>query len=152
MSLRIGIDPGASGAIVVLHDSKIVDFLLMPIFKDGKSTRVNGAEVANFMRKYPGGHVYLERVHSMPGQGVSSMFTFGHAAGLVQGVVTALGHPMTLVSPQTWKKRAGLLGTDKDAARSRAIQLFPSWEVLSKKGQGQALADATLIAMYGASD
>ena len=150
MSLRIGIDPGASGAIVVLHDNKIVGFLLMPVFKDGKSTRVNGAEVANFMRKYPGGHVYLERVHAMPGQGVSSMFTFGHAAGVVEGILQGACIPYTLVTPQSWKKRAGLIGADKDAARSRAIQLYPDLRILDLKGKGQAVADAILIARFGA--
>jgi crossover junction endodeoxyribonuclease RuvC len=55
-----------------------------------------------------------------------------------------------MVTPQKWKKAAGLIGTDKDAARTRAIQLWPNWRDLDKKGKGQALADAALIARYGA--
>jgi hypothetical protein len=53
------------------------------------------------------------------------------------------------VTPQAWKKSQGLIGTDKDAARSRAIQLWPTWKELHKKGKGQALADAALIARRG---
>lgn len=153
-SYRIGIDPGVSGAIVVLNcfsvgEPTVLDYMRMPTVKIGKSTRVAGAEIARFLQEYDSGHAYIERVGSMPGQGVASTFTFGHAAGLVEGVTTALCIPVTLVSPQTWKKAAGLIGTDKDAARSRAIQLWPRWAELSKKGAGQALADAALIARFG---
>jgi crossover junction endodeoxyribonuclease RuvC len=85
----------------------------------------------------------------MPAQGVASSFSFGHAAGVVMGVLGAFNVPVTLVTPQAWKKRAGLIGTDKDAARSQAIRLWPQWKELSLKGKGQALADAALIAKHG---
>jgi crossover junction endodeoxyribonuclease RuvC len=93
--------------------------------------------------------VYVEQVHAMPGQGVTSMFNFGHSCGTVMGVLGAMGLPCSLVTPQSWKKAAGLIGTDKDAARARAIQLWPKWRELDKKGKGQALADAALIALTG---
>jgi crossover junction endodeoxyribonuclease RuvC len=148
--MRIGIDPGCSGAIVVLRDSGEVDaFTLMPTFKAGKSSRVNGAALAAMLRDFREAHAYLEAVHAMPKQGVSSVFTFGHAAGVAEGILQGLGIAYTLVPPQTWKKRAGLIGSDKDAARSRAIQLWPAWRELDAKGKGQALADAALIAKFG---
>lgn len=151
----IGIDPGCSGALVAMHDDgTLFDTLLMPTIKIGTKSRVNGAAVAAWVakvrehRKVPC-HAFLEQVGAMPGQGVSSMFTFGHAAGLVEGVVTGAGIPLTLVTPQAWKKKAGLIGQDKDAARSRAIQLYPGCRLLDLKGKGQAIADAILIARYG---
>ncbi len=152
----IGIDPGSSGALAALRDDgAYLAHLVMPTIKVGTKTRVNGAAVSAFIRglmeQHPTAplHCYLEQVGSMPGQGVSSMFTFGHAAGLVEGVVTGAGLPITLVTPQAWKKSAGLIGSDKDAARSRAIQLFPALRALDAKGKGQALADAILIARHG---
>lgn len=151
----IGIDPGCSGALVVLTpDCTLLDCLLMPTVKNGKSSRVNGAAIAAFLSKYTkydraGTHAYLEAVHAMPKQGVSSVFTFGHAAGVAEGILQGLGIAYTLVPPQTWKKRAGLIGQDKDAARSRAIQLWPAWRDLDLKGKGQAFADAALIARFG---
>lgn len=152
----IGIDPGCSGALVALDgDGNHLRHLFMPTVKKGQSTRVNGAAVAAFLRElmeaHPAEpmHCYLESVGSMPGQGVASMFSFGHAAGLVEGVVTGAGLPLTLVTPQAWKKAAGLIGQDKDAARSRAIQLYPLVRDLDAKGKGQALADALLIARHG---
>lgn len=148
----IGIDPGASGAIVLLSDGVPVEWMLMPTMKIGSATRVNAAALAQFIGEQwesPIDHVYVEAVHSMPGQGVASSFNFGHSCGVVMGVLGALGMPHTLVTPQAWKKRAGLIGTDKDAARSRALQMWPTWTELSQKIKGQAFADAALIARYG---
>jgi crossover junction endodeoxyribonuclease RuvC len=149
--MRIGIDPGCSGALVVLApDGTYMAGVLMPTFKTGKSSRVNGAALGAFLRDYRiGAHAYLESVHAMPKQGVTSVFTFGHAAGVVEGLLQGIGIPYTLVQPTAWKRRAGLIGQDKDAARSRAIQLWPRWRDLDLKGKGQAFADAALIAKFG---
>lgn len=152
MSYIIGIDPGVSGAIVVLQSAAHpvpIEWIRTPTVKQGKSSRVDAAAVARFLEDFDCGHAYIEHVGSMPGQGVASTFTFGHAAGVVEGVVAAQMIPVTKVTPQAWKKRAGLVGKDKDAARSRAIQLWPRWDALGKKGEGQALADAALIARFG---
>ena len=147
---RIGIDPGVSGGIVVLRDGEPMTWARMPVVKSGKSSRVDGAQLARMLQPYEA-HAFVELVGAMPGQGVSSMFTFGHAAGSVDGVLAALSIPVTKVTPQAWKRRAGLIGKDKDAARSRAIQLWPTWGALGKKWEGQALADAALIARFGES-
>lgn len=145
----IGIDPGASGAIVMLEDGVPIEWMAMPVMKVGSATRVNAAALAAFFMESKTEHVYVEQVGAMPGQGVASMFNFGHNCGTIMGVLGALAVPHTLVTPQAWKKAAGLIGTDKDAARARAIQLWPEWRDLDKKGAGQALADAALIARYG---
>src|SRR5690606_16808140 len=95
-------------------------------------------------------HAYVERVSAMPGQGVSSMFNFGMGYGVIQGVLASLGIPYTLVTPQTWKKRAGLAGKDKDNARTLAQQLCPEAPLGRKKDIGRA--DAILIARFGGKD
>lgn len=151
--LILGIDPGCSGAITVLDEEyNYIDHLLMPTFKAGKSSRVNGAALTAFISQYRISHAYLEKVNAMPGQGVVSMFTFGHSAGVVEGIIQGLLIPYTLVTPQSWKKKAGLIGKDKDAARSEAIRLYPSIRTLDKKGAGQALADSILIARFGSNN
>lgn len=143
----IGIDPGCSGAVAVLDKNGAhMTHMLMPTMKVGKGSRVNGAALAAFLREHADCHAYLEKVGAMPGQGVTSTFTFGHAAGVVEGMLQGLGIPYTLVTPQAWKKTVGLIGKDKDAARTRAIQLYPELRVLDLKGKGQAVADALLIA------
>ena len=155
----IGIDPGCSGALVAMHSSTtIISSLLMPTVKVGSKSRVNGAAISAWIQQLRSEwahtdriHAFLEQVGAMPSQGVSSTFTFGHAAGLVEGVVTGAGIPLTLVTPQAWKKKVGLIGQDKDAARSRAIQLYPGLRELDTKAKGQAIADAILIARHGLS-
>ncbi|WP_018865111.1 hypothetical protein [Thioalkalivibrio sp. ARh3] len=149
--LYLGIDPGATGCLALLDaDGGYIDHLLMPTIKIGSRNRVNGAAVAHWLQQSGEiAHAFLERVQSMPKQGVASTFSFGHSAGLVEGVVAGAGIPLTLVTPQRWKKHAGLIGSDKDAARSRAVQLYPGLRALDAKGKGQALADALLIGRYG---
>ena len=129
--VRIGIDPGCSGAVVVLNGHAPIEWAVMPTMPVGKSTRVNGAELAAILRSWPDAHAYVEFVGAMPGQGVASMFSFGHAAGVAMGVLAALGIPHTLVAPPRWKKAAGLIGTEKDAARGRAMTY--SWRACGRE-------------------
>ena len=151
--LKIGIDPGLSGAIVFSRDDSPVEWHKMPTMKIGASNRVNAAALARIIKARMYGdddiRAYVELVGSMPGQGVASMFSFGHSAGVIQGVLGAFEIPVVMVTPQSWKKRAGLVGKDKDASRTLAIQMWPYWRELDKKGVGQAYADAALIALYG---
>ncbi|HFS8111095.1 TPA: crossover junction endodeoxyribonuclease RuvC [Enterobacter asburiae] len=150
MTVVLGIDPGCSGALVIVTEQGgYIDHLAMPTIKVGTKSRVNGAAVAAWLRQYGINHAYLEQVGAMPGQGTASMFTFGHAAGVAEGILQGLNIPYTLVTPQAWKKSAGLIGSDKDAARSRAIQLYPELRALDAKAKGQAIADALLIARFG---
>lgn len=153
--IEIGVDPGNSGAWAMLIDGVPIESGLMPLKKVGKSNRIDCVALAReisgaidlcFGMQY---RATIERVHSMPAQGVTSTFTFGHAAGAVEGVLAGIGVEAKLVTPQAWKKRAGLIGKGKDAARVMARERWPYWDDLALKGRGQALADAALIAVYG---
>ena len=148
----IGIDPGISGAVILMEtDGTLLDALPMPSIKTGKASRVNAAAIVGFLSQYSGfEHCYIEQVSAMPGQGVSSMFSFGHSAGVVEGLIAGMGIPYSKTTPQAWKKAYGLIGKDKDAARSRAVELYPSVRLLDLKGKGQAVADAIFIARHGA--
>lgn len=142
----VGIDPGVSGALAFIVDGAYSAHTFMPTVKLGKSSRVNASSLAGFIEGVDPDLVAIERVNAMPGQGVSSMFSFGHAAGVLEGVVATLGLPCELVTPQAWKRHFGLIGSEKDAARAKAVQLFPG-APLSRKKDG-AIADALLIAEY----
>ena len=149
--MRIGIDPGNTGAIALLSGSKLVSLSDMPLMANGKKQQINAAELASIVEdmKLIGGEVtaVVERVGAMPGQGVSSMFNFGMGYGVIQGVLAATGTPYILVTPQAWKKEAGLISKDKDMARTLAQQLFPDAPLARKKDIGRA--DAILIAHFG---
>jgi crossover junction endodeoxyribonuclease RuvC len=149
----IGIDPGITGAIVLIQsDGTFVDAMPTPSIKTGKASRVNAAAIHGFIDQYQPmiKHCYIEQVGAMPGQGTASMFSFGHSAGVVEGLIAGMGIPYSKITPQSWKKTYGLIGKDKDAARSRAVELYPSLRLLDQKGKGQAIADAIFIARHGA--
>jgi crossover junction endodeoxyribonuclease RuvC len=150
--VRIGIDPGITGALALLDkDFRISDVMDMPIMLlTGTRHQVNAAELAKIIKFWmidTQPVAYLEKVSAMPGQGVSSMFSFGTSYGIVQGILAALGIPMILITPQCWKKRAGIIGKDKDMARTIAQRLYPLADLDRKKDIGRA--DAILIARYG---
>lgn len=150
----IGIDPGCSGAIVVLMaDGSMHGHIQMPVLKTDtdKRSRIDGTVIADFLRGYLGTRctATIEHVGPMPKDGVTNAFTFGHGTGVIEGVLQAFEIPYTKSRPQAWKKACGLIGKDKDAARLAAIELYPDLKVLSLKGKGQAVADAIFIARVG---
>lgn len=143
MSNFIGIDPGASGALVAIDkDLKIVDYLIMPLKMDGQKSIVDASKVADFIEQHKPEFVALERVGARPGQGVVSMFSFGRNFGALEAIINAMQLPLHLISPQRWKAMWDLTGKDKDATRLACLDLFPDMEVLTKKAKGQAIADA----------
>lgn len=154
MRLTFGIDPGLTGAIAVLRDGLYADVLDMPTVGRGKAGRqtVNAGELAAYLRSWrgqcPGADVsaVVEDVASRPGQGVVSMFRFGASCGAVDGVLAALGIPVHRVSPVAWKRACGLLGSDKDASRGKAADLFPDAPLGRKRDHGRA--DALLLALW----
>ena len=154
--LIIGIDPGISGSICFLDNGKILDVIEMPIMTDGKKNKkqVNGSQVYNEISKRIKQfeknqiRVVIEHVSAMPGQGVTSMFNFGQSFGILKGICTAMQLPMYFVRPTKWKKYFNLLNSEKDASRTRAIEIFPyfSSELSRKKDSNKA--DAILIASF----
>ncbi len=154
MKIIIGIDPGLTGGIAVIDSSRktIIKLVDMPVSPDGKKKKVNGYGLLQIFGNYTRDDiemVYLERVSARPGQGVVSMFSFGRSYGAVEAAVSLLGFPLTYVTPQSWKRRAGLMGAEKDASRGKVLDLYPEADVHRKKDNGRA--DAVLIARYGES-
>ena len=154
--LIIGIDPGISGSICFFQDGKIVDVVEMPIMTEGKKNKkqVNGSQIFNEILKRIKNtdkkdiKVVIEQVSAMPGQGVTSMFNFGQSFGILKGICSAMQLPMYFVRPAKWKKYFNLINSEKDASRTRAIEIFPyfSSELSRKKDTNKA--DAILIANF----
>ena len=156
----IGIDPGKKGGVCVLsktpgrtNDGKFCmhnegEAVIMPCLKGLVDYFVH----EHVMRHYSGGIAYVENVHAMPGQGVTSMFNFGKGFGEILGVLAALNIRTELVSPQKWK-RAVLAGTDRDkAAAIRFVQEnYPDIDLTPGRCRvpQDGIADAVCIAHYG---
>jgi crossover junction endodeoxyribonuclease RuvC len=155
---HVGIDPGASGAVAIIKSDGSVIFWDTPVvqIKSGKKTRteMNAALAAMILSdlrdEKDSVFVTIEKVGAMPGQGVTSMFSFGKNFGTWLGILAALKLPYQQVSPISWKKREmAYMGKDKDASRVKAMQLFPNAQrdLYLKKHHGRA--DALLLADYG---
>mgnify|MGYP000644803613 CR=1 FL=1 len=154
--LIIGIDPGITGSICFFQDGKITDVIEMPNMPEGKKNKkqVNGAQIYYeiYSRikdiKKEDIKVIIEQVSAMPGQGVTSMFNFGQSFGILKGICSAMQLPMYFVRPTKWKKYFNLINSEKDASRTKAIEVFPyfSSELSRKKDSNKA--DAILIASF----
>ena len=150
----IGIDPGISGAISVLENKKVIDVYDTPTMIDGKKNKrqVNGAQVTNIIKERLNGDnevvVVVEHVNAMPGQGVTSMFNFGQSFGIIKGICSALSIPIYFVRPTKWKKHFNLIRTNKDASRTKVIEVYPKISSKLSRKKDSNKADAILIARY----
>jgi len=153
--LIIGIDPGISGSICFFEDGKILEVIEMPVMTEGKKNKkqVNGAQIYNeFLKRINNKgdqtRVVIEQVSAMPGQGVTSMFNFGQSYGILKGICSAMQLPMFFVRPTKWKKYFNLINSQKDASRTRAIEIFPYFSTQLSKKKDSNKADAILIASF----
>ena len=154
--LIIGIDPGISGSICFFDNGKVIDVIEMPTMTEGKKNKkqVNGAQIYNeiFIRiknlDKKNIKVVIEHVSAMPGQGVTSMFNCGQSFGVLKGICSAMQLSMYFVRPAKWKKYYGLIKTEKDASRTKVIEIFPYISSKLSKKKDSNKADAILIASF----
>ena len=154
--LVIGIDPGISGSICFFKDGEIIDVVEMPIMTEGKKNKkqVNGSQIYNEILERTKKidkkdiKVVIEQVSAMPGQGVTSMFNFGQSYGILKGICSAMQLPMYFVRPAKWKKYFNLINSEKDASRTRAIEIFPYFSGQLSRKKDSNKADAILISSF----
>ncbi len=150
----IGIDPGISGAISVVENKKILEVYDTPTMIDGKKNKrqINSAQVSNIIKERLNTNkevvVVVEQVNAMPGQGVTSMFNFGQSFGVIKGICAALSLPIHFVRPTKWKKHFNLIKTNKDASRTKVIEVYPEISSKLHRKKDSNRADAILIALY----
>ena len=154
--LIIGIDPGLSGSICFFQDGEIKDVIEMPTMTEGKKNKkqVNGSQIFNEISEKTKKiekkniKVVIEHVSAMPGQGVTSMFNFGQSFGILKGICSAMQLPVYFVRPAKWKKYFNLINSEKDASRTRAIEIFPYFSTQLSRKKDSNKADAILIASF----
>ena len=154
--LIIGIDPGITGSICFFDDGKIIDVVEMPNMAEGKKNKrqVNGAQIYHEISKRIKNlekkdiKVVIEQVAAMPGQGVTSMFNFGQSFGVLKGICAAMQIPMYFVRPAKWKKYFNLINSEKDASRTKAIEIFPHFSTQLSRKKDSNKADAILISSF----
>lgn len=148
----LGVDPGKTGALAWISGAQLYVHPV-PTLKAGTKGKqiVDEDALARLVNSYADvtTHAFIELVGARPGQGVTSMFSFGTTYGLLRGAIAACGIPRTYVTPAKWKKVLGV-AAEKDSARARASQLMPQhahyWPLVKDDGR----AEAAMIALYGA--
>lgn len=107
----MGIDPGQKGGMAVLSASLIENLdrshtiISMPQTEQG---------IWDWFKNYACSEdicatvAMIERVHSMPGQGVVGMFKFGKGYGGLRMALTAANIPFEDVTPRVWQKALGI--------------------------------------------
>lgn len=146
MTCILGIDPGISGGLAFYFPTEPdkISAEDMPV----AAGEVDAATLAQRINQFRPTLAVIERVASMPGQGVASTFKFGASYGIARGVTLALGVPTYLVAPTKWKPHFGI-GADKEKARALALRLWPTSAHFSRK-KDHNRAEAALLARYGA--
>ena len=128
----------------------------MPTMADGKKNKrqINGPqtynEIYSRITKVSKSYitVVIEQVSAMPGQGVTSMFNFGQSFGVLKGICSAMQLSMQFVRPAKWKKYFGLIKAEKDASRTKVIEIFPYISSKLSRKKDSNKADAILIASF----
>jgi Holliday junction resolvasome RuvABC endonuclease subunit len=145
----LGIDPGLSGALAIVEMINgvpvLVDAIDMPSTGTGAKARVDIIAVASWIAKYAPSMAYVERAQAFPAQGRSSGFSYGRAVGAIEATIALCQIPTILTDASTWKRRLHLPGKDKEAARQKALQLFPSQHALLARKRDHGRAEAALI-------
>ena len=149
-----GIDPGLSGALAILDKKKIFEVIDLPTMSDGKKNKkqLNSAHLSKYIQTniidLNKSAVVVEQVNAMPGQGVTSMFNFGQTFGAIKGICATLNLPIYFVRPSKWKKHFELINSSKDASRTKAIEMYPTFANHLSKKKDVNKSDAILIARY----
>lgn len=141
----IGIDPGARAGAVALVRDGFAEVHDLPVFDAGE---VDVIALADILSGDSATHVWIEKVGAMPKQGVSSTWKFAKAVGAIEAAVSLSGIPFSHITPAKWKAHFRL-AREKDAARQRAIQLFPKLAAQLARKKDEHRAEALLIAAYG---
>jgi crossover junction endodeoxyribonuclease RuvC len=146
----LGIDPGLTGAlsIVEFNDGafpQLADSIDMPLLGSGRKVRVDVIAVVEWITRHAPASALIERAGSMPRQGVASTFIYARATGAVEAAVTLCRIPLTLVEPSVWKRKLHLAGKDKEAARQRALELFPQQHALFARKRDHNRAESALL-------
>jgi len=149
MGLIIGFDPGLKGGMASVHKGSVDACCRMPVIKDGTKSILDLNEIASKLRDIASqiDLIVIEKVHAMPKQGVTSVFTFGEGYGSIKGIAAGLAIPIIEVTPQRWMKDI-LNGIPLDLGKKRSLAYckarFPN---LGKITDGES--DALCIALWG---
>jgi Holliday junction resolvasome RuvABC endonuclease subunit len=149
----LGVDPGIQGGLAIVEHSgdtaALIDAIDVPVIGTGAKERVNVLAIRAWIVRHNPTLALIERAQAMPKQGASSGFKYGRAVGSLEAALALCEIPLEIIEPSVWKRGFKLPGKDKEAARQRALELFPAAHVLLARKRDHGRAEAALIALHG---
>jgi crossover junction endodeoxyribonuclease RuvC len=150
---NLGVDPGVNGGLAVVEITDgaapmLVECIDIPVIGSAAKERVDAAAIRNFIDQHKPIHALIERAQAMPKQGASSGFKYGRAVGAIEATIALCSVPVEIVEPSAWKRFWHLPGKDKEAARQKALQLFPDAHAALARKRDHGRGEAALIALY----
>ncbi|WP_271007086.1 hypothetical protein [Pseudomonas aeruginosa] len=147
----LGIDPGLNGALALIENGHLLEMVDI----EASDSRINAAHLAALIQRWKPDFAVCEVVTARPGQGVTSMFTFGHGLGTITAVLSTLSIPYLLIRPQVWQSHFGIETSSKDKAQhkreiaDRAEDFYQGAPLYGPKGGlKDGRSDALLLAHY----
>lgn len=150
----LGVDPGINGGVAIVeitNVSVVIDAIDVPVIGSKAKERVDTIAVRKWIEQHQPALAFIERAQAMPKQGASSGFKYGRAVGALEATIALVGIAVQIIEPSVWKRALRLPGKDKEAARQRAIELFPQAHKLLSRRRDHGRAEAILIALFGAT-
>jgi crossover junction endodeoxyribonuclease RuvC len=153
MITHVGVDAGVKGGLAAIETTNgaapvLVECIDIPVVGTGAKERVDVAAIRNFLDRHKPVCALIERAQAMPRQGASSGFKYGRAVGAIEAAIALCSIPMEIIEPSAWKRFWHLPGKDKEAARQKALQLFPDAHAALARKRDHGRAEAALIALY----
>jgi crossover junction endodeoxyribonuclease RuvC len=138
--VSVGITDGAAPVLLECID--------IPVIGVGAKERVDVAAIRNFIERHKPVRALIERAQAMPRQGASSGFKYGRAVDAIEAAIVLCSISLEIIEPSAWKRYWHLPGKDKEAARQKALQLFPDAHAALARKRDHGRAEAALIALY----
>ena len=135
MSVYIGIDPGATGAIAKVSTEGWAEVEKMPKFDVEFGWHLANLIPSSFTTRK--GVIYLEEVHGRGGWGANANYSFGLASGYVLGGLSAWGIEPVMVTPQKWQKALDAKPYRGEAQKKRRSKEQGSKTILRGKSTGK---------------
>jgi len=152
----LGVDPGLNGGMSIIETSapfdlaRIVAAGLLPTAGEDAKRRIDASALHGWLQTHRPSVAFIERAQAMPKQGSSSGFIYGRAVGALEATILCSGIRLEVIESRAWKQRFNLGGGDKEGSRQKALMMFPEQASLFARKKDHQVAEATLIAMFGA--
>lgn len=153
----LGVDPGRAGGLSIIDEQlNLIACYAMPVFKadDGKA-KVCARSINEILSQYEIDLAVVEKVGARPGQGVTSMFSFGDAFGVVRAISEINSARIIYPRPQEWRGYQSLSGLSKEQIAEVAFNIFGADQIYGRKNKAgnrsvkDGISDSLMIAKYG---